>query len=79
MFKSNLFLLRLCRAAPLGIMALCTVLASLSGCGPAQSVYHDGNFSAEQKAAAQAEYQTVEDEESQGSNKKTKKKPAAKR
>ena len=41
-----------------------------SGCGPAASVYHDGSFTEEQKAAGQREYQTVEDEESQGSNKK---------
>ena len=41
-----------------------------SGCGPAASVYHEGGFSEEQKVAGQKEYQTVEDEESQGSNKK---------
>jgi hypothetical protein len=77
MLKSKPISLKLSCAAQLGVMALMTLIAPLSGCGGAQSVYHDGNFSAEQKAAAQAEYQTVEDEESQGSNKK--KKPGAKR
>ena len=65
-------------AAPFAILFMSALCASFTGCGPAESVYHDGNFSAEQQAAAQAEYQTVEDEESQGSNKK-KKKTTAKR
>ncbi len=77
MFHSAFNSSRMFRVAPLSAAVLVTVLASLSGCGAAPSVYHDGNFSAEQKAAAQAEYQTVEDEESQGSNKK--KKAAVKR
>ncbi len=64
-------------ATAIAATALFILLASLSGCGSAQSVYHDGNFTAEQKTAAQAEYQSVEDEESQGSNKK--KKSAGKR
>ena len=77
MLNSNRFSSNFWGTVPIGATALLAVVATLTGCGPAQSVYHDGKFSAEQKAAAQAEYQTVEDEESQGSNKK--KKPAAKR
>lgn len=59
--------------APIGLCIVAAIFLSLAGCGAAESVYHDGNFSADQKAAAQAEYQSVEDEESQGSNKKKKK------
>lgn len=77
MLKLNYKITKTFAAAAFGATALIVLTTSLTGCGQAQSVYHDGNFTAEQKAAAQAEYQTVEDEESQGSNKK--KKPTGKR
>ncbi len=44
-----------------------------TGCGPAQTVMPSGQFTEEQKIAAAAEYQKVEDEESMGNNKKFKK------
>lgn len=59
-------------ATPLGVLLCSAFYASFTGCGPAESVYHDGKFTEEQKAGAQREYQSVEDEESQGSNKKKK-------
>ncbi len=59
-------------ATPLGFLLCSAFCAPFAGCAPAESVYHDGNFTEEQKAGAQREYQTVEDEESQGSNKKKK-------
>lgn len=71
--NSHLCAFKLSDIATRGILFLSVFCASFIGCGPAESVYHDGNFSEEQKKAAQAEYQNVEDEESQGSNKKKKK------
>ena len=59
-------------ATPLCVLLCSAFCAPFTGCAPAESVYHDGNFTAEQKAGAQSEYQSVEDEESQGSNKKKK-------
>ncbi|MEI7460763.1 MAG: hypothetical protein WCK15_15245 [Pirellula sp.] len=59
-------------ATPLGVLLCSAFCAPFIGCGPAESVYHDGKFTEEQKAGAQSEYQSVEDEESQGSNKKKK-------
>lgn len=46
---------------------------TITGCGPAPTVMPSGQFTEEQKAAAAAEYQKVEDEESMGNNKKFKK------
>lgn len=59
-----------CSTSFFGVVTVAIVCACLAGCGPADSVYHDGNFTEEQKSAAQAEYQTVDDEESQGSKKR---------
>lgn len=60
------------------IVGLLTVLPLPSlGCGPTPTVMPSGQFTEEQEAAAIAEYQKVEDEESMGNNKKFKK--AAKR
>jgi hypothetical protein len=59
-------------AMPLGVLLCSAFCATFTGCGPAESVYHDGKFTEEQKAGAQSEYQSIEDEESQGSNKKKK-------
>ncbi|MCE3015926.1 MAG: hypothetical protein ACK56W_22440 [Pirellula sp.] len=64
--------LNLCFTSFLGAVIVAIVCGCFAGCGPADSIYHDGNFTEEQKSAAQAEYQTVDDEESQGSNKKKK-------
>ena len=44
-----------------------------TGCGPSQTIMPSGQFTEEQKVAAAAEYQKVEDEESMGNNKKLKK------
>lgn len=70
MSKSSHFHLNRCFTSFFGVATFSVVCACLAGCGPADSVYHDGNFTEEQKSAAQAEYQTVDDEESQGSKKR---------
>jgi hypothetical protein len=54
-------------------LGLSIILCGL-GCGPAPTVMPTGGFTEEQKAAAAAEYQKVEDEESMGNNKKFRKK-----
>lgn len=56
------------------LLLLVTVASmATTGCGPAQTVMPSGQFTEEQKIAAAAEYQKVEDEESMGNNKKFKK------
>ena len=75
MSKSFYFHLNRCSTSFFGVATFSVVCACFAGCGPADSVYHDGNFTEEQKAAALAESQSVDDEESQGSKKR---KPAKK-
>ncbi|MEQ1825866.1 MAG: hypothetical protein ABL921_07955 [Pirellula sp.] len=58
---------RLLACAPFLVAAVVTLSSLSVGCSPAESVYHDGNFTEEQKVAAKKEYESIDDQESQGS------------